>query len=500
MYTPAIFPVVHPALQSIEPSRLKNEFGFNQIITSAYLLKKKMDRGLNIEGIHDYLGFNGIIMMDSGAYQLMVYGDVELDQKTSMELQRTVGADIGVILDHPIGYNVNFQEAERRMKVTVERVHEAVVSMGENDPIWTLPIQGGKYEELIEEYIDRIGTQEIFAKFNFFALGSVVQVMISQDYSTMVKMIVAARKRLPIDKPLHLFGAGHPSMFALAVFLGCDTFDSAAYSLMAKENRYMTSQRTFQLEDLDVLPCVCPVCSKIDAKTFKSKPKKERVKLLAEHNLWITRDEIKRIHLAISRGTIWDLVWERASSVPNLGKATKLAIQQYLEDEELREMIIEGTPISKPYAIKFFRREDLVKPEAYRVRNWIRSFFDESHLKNPIIIFLDPRKSSFRKLPESELKELDEEVIKRLIIFNPIYGMIPYGINEVFPLSQYTIELTFEEMGEMKYLRSIVKHMDGKIKVIRSEVWKSDQIAKILGKTDFEEIVSEKPVSVLKSF
>ena len=74
--------------------------------------------------------------------------------------------------------------------------------------------------------------------------------MINQDYEALVHMVATARARLPITYPLHLFGAGHPAMFALATFLGCDTFDSAAYILMAKDNRYMTVEGTYQLEDL----------------------------------------------------------------------------------------------------------------------------------------------------------------------------------------------------------------------------------------------------------
>lgn len=498
MVTPAIFPVVHPGIQSVEPRRLKEEFGFKQIITSAYLLKKKIDKGLKITSIHDYLGFDGIIMMDSGAYQLMVYGDVALDQRGSMDLQRKVGADIGVILDHPIGYNVGFPEAKKRVATTVTRVKDALTSMEEGDPVWTLPIQGGKFENLIEEYIDKIGSEEIMDKFNFFALGSVVQVMINQDYSTMVRMIVAARKKLPITKPLHLFGAGHPAMFALAVFLGCDTFDSAAYSLMAKDDRYMTTQRTYQLEDLQVLPCVCPVCSSLSAQELKKKSKEERTKLLAEHNLWVTREEIKQIHLAISRGIIWDLVWERANSVPNLGRATKLAIQLYLEDQKLRELILNGTPISKPFAIKFFGPHDLYRPEAVRVRIWIDNYYRNRKVHNPILIFMDPEKSSFRKMPESALKNLREEVVARLIIFNPVYGFIPYGISEIFPLSQFTYELETDELKKTVY-RELLDRFEGEITVIRPEAWDPRFIQTILKDMEYTEIISDKPVSTLNS-
>ena len=78
---------------------------------------------------------------------------------------------------------------------------------------------------------------------------------------SLADMILTAKKGLPLERPLHLFGAGHPSMFALAVALGCDLFDSAAYALYARENRYMTENGTWRLNDLDYFPCSCPRCS-----------------------------------------------------------------------------------------------------------------------------------------------------------------------------------------------------------------------------------------------
>ena len=51
-------------------------------------------------------------------------------------------------------------------------------------------------------------------------------------YSELVDVIAASKKGLSPTVPVHLFGAGHPMMFALAVALGCDLFDSAAYALI----------------------------------------------------------------------------------------------------------------------------------------------------------------------------------------------------------------------------------------------------------------------------
>ena len=54
-------------------------------------------------------------------------------------------------------------------------------------------------------------------------------------FETLVDMIMAAKLHLPPDKPLHLFGAGHPMMFAFAVALGCDMFDSGFVRAIRKK-------------------------------------------------------------------------------------------------------------------------------------------------------------------------------------------------------------------------------------------------------------------------
>ncbi len=76
--------------------------------------------------------------------------------------------------------------------------------------------------------------------FQFFAIGSPVELMESYNFSISAQLIKTTKLSIP-DKPIHLFGAGHPLTIPLAVALGCDTFDSASYILYAKDNRYMYS-------------------------------------------------------------------------------------------------------------------------------------------------------------------------------------------------------------------------------------------------------------------
>ncbi len=102
-----------------------------------------------------------------------------------------------------------------------------------------------------------------------YPLGAVVPLMEAYRYAELVDVIAASKRGLSPASPVHLFGAGHPMMFALAVALGCDLFDSAAYALYAKDGRYITVNGTYHVEKLNYLPCSCPICSKYTAGELK---------------------------------------------------------------------------------------------------------------------------------------------------------------------------------------------------------------------------------------
>ena len=140
--------------------------------------------------------------------------------------------------------------------------------------------------------------------------------MESYRYRDLVEVVTAAQKGIPVSSCVHLFGAGHPAMFALAVAMGCDIFDSAAYALYAKEGRYLTAEGSYRLHEIADLPCPCEVCRRHTASEIQQSPEKER--LLALHNLYQTLAEIARVRQAVQDGVLWELVDDRCRGHPQL--------------------------------------------------------------------------------------------------------------------------------------------------------------------------------------
>ena len=443
--TPILLPVINPAVQPIPPREMAEKFGCKALITNAYIIRKHYGEKAAEEGIHKLLDFNGVMMTDSGAYQILIYGDIEVKPEEIVDYQERIDTDIAVILDVPTGWNVNRRHAEETVKETLARARELWQIKSRKDILWVGPVQGGKFLDLISKSAKEIGK----LPFQIHALGSPTPVMEQYQFDVLVDMIMAARMNLPIERPLHLFGAGHPFMFSLAIALGCDMFDSAAYAIYARENRYMTEYGTFRLEELDLFPCSCPVCVKYDAEELKEMPKNEREKLLAEHNLYVCFEELRRIKQAIVEGRLWEHLEMRCHSHPALLKALKKL-------EKYADYIEKHTPITKKSGLFYFSHLDLTRPEIIRHKRKIMENYSPPE-KAKILVLLPQTKEKpfhrsreqkrFRKLIEKRLGEKSE--ILHICTYAAPFGIVPNEIDEVYPLSQHEVAtpLDIETIG-----------------------------------------------------
>ena len=279
--TPLLLPVINPTVQLITPRTIQEEFGCRALITNAYIVKKHFEDEAVEKGIHGFLDFNGVVMTDSGAYQILVYGDVEVTSEEIVRYQEEINADIATILDVPTGWATSKQQAQRTVNETLRRARELAKIKTRDDIAWVGPVQGGQHLDLVARSARKIGK----LPFQIHALGSPTPVMEQYLFDVLVDMILTAKKHLPSERPLHLFGAGHPFMFALAIALGCDLFDSAAYAIYARDERYMTEYGTTRLDELEYFPCSCPACNKNDPQSVTAMPMIEKQKMLAQHNL-----------------------------------------------------------------------------------------------------------------------------------------------------------------------------------------------------------------------
>ncbi len=404
--TPALLPVINPHLQIVTPSEMR-KLGVEALITNAYIFhqSEQYRDAVQEKGLHDLLDFDGVIMTDSGSFQLSVYGDVAISNTDTLAYQKAIGSDIWVPLDIPTPPSADRATAVHELSVTMDRLREARSVFGSDAPI-VAPVQGGIFPDLRE----RAGADVAAMGFSFCPIGAVVPLMESYRYRDLLSVVMAAKKTLSPASCVHLFGAGHPSMFAFAVALGCDIFDSAAYALYAKEGRYLTAHGSYRLSELSDLPCACEVCRTHTAEEIRTSEEKER--LLALHNLYATLAEISRIRQAITDGTLWELVDERCRSHPQLFAA-------------YREMLVHAAdlePHDRVTKRRFFYRgsESCSRTEVIRYQQQVSRF----RLGREVLVAVGCR---------------TVDGFDTVLSFKPPFGPYPQELCETYPVGQSEI-------------------------------------------------------------
>lgn len=422
--TPCLMPVVNPHIPLIPPAELE-KMGADMIITNSYIIHQDEELKLQAleRGLHELLGFSRPIMTDSGAFQLSVYGDIDVSSRQILDFQFAIESDISVPLDIPTPPDAPRERAESELQTTEERLQEA--SSLERQALLAAPIQGSTYPDLRE----RAARFASDLPFDVFPVGAVVPLMEAYRYSDLVDAVVAAKKGLGSGRPVHLFGAGHPMIFALAAAMGCDLFDSAAYALYARQDRYLTVQGTGKLEEMSYLPCSCPVCQGHTLKELMDSPEKTR--LLARHNLYVSLQEIKQVKESIREGSLWDLLEVRCRSHPRmLDGFRRLASQGDW---------LERLDSARKSTFFYTSSEGSLRPEVLRCARRI----DRISLQGEVLI--------------TDNSHMDTTEFDRVLYFKPPFGPYPAELAETYPFNAEVPEQADSEA--LKQAEKILKEL-----------------------------------------
>src|SRR6056297_2088608 len=407
--TPVLLPVVNPNLQTISPKRLHDEFGAEILIPTSYIIHGDDDlreRAL-ADGLHDMLDFPGAIMTDSGSFQLSEYGEITVTTEEILEFQHEIGSDIATPVDIPTPPDVPREQATQELETTQERL-EIAEDVDTGEMLVSAPVQGSTYPDLRA----RAGRHAEDTDLDVVPVGAVVPLMNDYRYDDVVDVVAAAKRELGADAPVHLFGAGHPMMFALAVAMGCDLFDSAAYALYARDDRYLTVRGTRALEEIDYLPCSCPVCAEYTPDELRACEDRERERLLAEHNLHVTFEELRTVKQALRSGNLLELVENRARAHPAMLDGYR-ALCDHADQLELSDPTVKGS-------FFYLSGESAARPEVVRHHERLAR--------------LDPEGEVL--LTEGNPSDNFDESWRVV----PPFGPFPRALSETYPLTAETPE------------------------------------------------------------
>lgn len=324
---PLFFPVYQPKSNMISINDLKHKFSIDGLIVNGFFLYKDAEVKAQFESgltIHEYIGFDGLIMTDSGAFQGLKR-PLYLANKKIVAFQDAIKADIVSPLDLISPPGDNYETARKKLESTCKRIREAkeLVKNG----ILAGVQQGGRFLELRRKSMEELMKIGV----DYIAIGSLVPFFNkNHNLSTIIKILKDARAIAGNELPIHVYGAGDPVELPFLASLGADIFDSSSYGHYGTSGWYMTRYGSLQKNDqvkLKTYGCQCAICRELpEIQTIFNDTGK-----LAGHNLFVIIDTVNQIRRALENYNLENLLnsilkiheqWFPNSSLPKTWEST----------------------------------------------------------------------------------------------------------------------------------------------------------------------------------
>jgi queuine tRNA-ribosyltransferase len=277
--------------------------------------------------LHDFMGWDGPILTDSGGFQVFSLGamrkiseegvafqspvdgaKVFLDPETSMRIQKSLGADIVMIFDECTPYPATEAEARASMELSLRWAQRSKSAHGESPSALFGIVQGGMYPPLRRESLT--GLENI--GFDGYAIGGL---SVGEPKEDMLNVLDALGPLLPENKPRYLMGVGTPADLLEGVRRGIDLFDCVMPTRNARNGHLFTSRGVLKLRNArhktSTLPldesCDCYACQNFSRAYLHHLDKCNEIlvsQLNTIHNLRFYQQHMADIRSAIEAGQL----------------------------------------------------------------------------------------------------------------------------------------------------------------------------------------------------
>jgi queuine tRNA-ribosyltransferase len=328
--TPVFMPVgTKGTVKSLDPEELRT-LGVAILLGNTYHLHFRPGEEIVAElgGLHEFMGWNGPILSDSGGYQVFSLRETLLEvddegvtfrsvydgsaERFTPELvaavQSRLATDIAMCLDvcPPAGAEQDaVAEAVRLTGVWAARQRDAERAPGQ---LLFGIVQGGVDLDLRRRAADEI----VSLGFDGHALGGLT---VGEPRPVMLETVAACAPLLPADRPRYFMGIGDPEGVLEVVERGIDMFDCVLPTRTARTGSALTWEGRLNLRNArharDPRPldesCTCPACSRFSRAYLRHLVNQNELlglRLLSLHNLRFLIDLTAAARAAIERGDL----------------------------------------------------------------------------------------------------------------------------------------------------------------------------------------------------
>ncbi|MBM4277635.1 MAG: tRNA guanosine(34) transglycosylase Tgt [Deltaproteobacteria bacterium] len=254
--TPAFLPVgTQGTVKSLTPEELA-EVGVEGILGNTYhlYLKPGHETIARLGGLHRFIHWEKPILTDSGGYQIFSLAKLRkisedgvtfqshidgsehfLTPEKVMEIQRTLGSDIAMVLDECVPYPSSHEYVMASTKLTTFWAERCLKARRSDDPALFGIVQGGMYRDLREESARDLTRLD----FQGYAIGGL---SVGEPKSIMQDVLEWTAPFLPDKSPRYLMGVGTPEDILHATLQGIDLFDCVLPTRNARNGMLFTSR------------------------------------------------------------------------------------------------------------------------------------------------------------------------------------------------------------------------------------------------------------------
>ena len=350
--TPAFIPLAtRGSVRSLD-SRDVASLGYRMVLGNTFhlFLAPGAERISGLGGLHEFMGWDGAIITDSGGFQVfsLAHGTVAdeikgrrgragssgsvleiaeegvrfrsyvdgserfLGPEESMAVQSALGSDIALAFDECTPFHADRDYTARSTERThrwLERCLGWHDAHGPGRQALFGIVQGGVHPDLRRESAEAVAAAAVD--------GISVGGTLGKDKPEMYGVLDMALPHLPADAPKHLLGIGEPDDLVEGVARGIDVFDCAVPTRLARHgmalaplpgSRYRFDvRRAVHADDAGPLVdgCECPACSR-HSRAYLHYLVREReltaVRLLTLHNLSYLESLARGARRAIGSG------------------------------------------------------------------------------------------------------------------------------------------------------------------------------------------------------
>ena len=338
--TPVFMPVGTRGTVRTQTLPQLEQLGAPMLLANTYhlMLRPGIEVFHQFGGLHRFMGWGGSILTDSGGFQVFSLAHARtiddagaafqavpdgprtvLSPERSIEMQRALGSDVMMVMDHCIDATCSPAEAREAMERTHRWARRSLAARGDSAQQLFAIVQGARFPALRRESALELASIE---GFDGYAIGGLAVGEEREEREAITALVTAL---LPEDRPRYLMGVGTPHDILEAVHRGVDMFDCILPTAWAQHGRVFTStgeldlrKGLFRLADEALDPsCPCEACTRYSRGYLHHLVKCQEPlgwQLLANHNLHYYVQMMADIRVAIASDGFGELYAARRRS------------------------------------------------------------------------------------------------------------------------------------------------------------------------------------------